>query len=192
MDRDTSFASSAMNSSSASRGTGTSAGKSSSSRGHGVATVDSTSQRCARGKQALRANLSVLSDEHVKLATSLIGVGQGHLFEHWAPPGIHDEDKQRLLTQLQALDANYPGGLRQYTLNARELLLKSKHKLSSLEGFTAEIPQGFSLQAGSKEMVEAEKQGYAVMQSCAFVLLAGGLGAHSQKYSQKVKGEFLQ
>ena len=92
---------------------------------------------------------------------------------------------QRLLTQLQALDANYPGGLRQYTLNARELLLKSKHKLSSLEGFTAEIPQGFSLQAGSKEMVEAEKQGYAVMQSCAFVLLAGGLGAHIHKSTLK-------
>ena len=103
-------------------------------------------QRCARGEQALRANLSVLSDDHVKLATSLIGVGQGHLFENWAPPGIHDEDKQRLLAQLQSLDANYPGGLRQYTLKARELLLKSKHKLSSLEGFTPEVPTGFSLQ----------------------------------------------
>jgi len=69
-------------------------------------------QRCARGKQALAANLSVLTAEQVKLATSLVGVGQGHLFENWAPAGIDDEDKCILLAQLAALDANYPGGLR--------------------------------------------------------------------------------
>ena len=150
---------------------------SSSSRGQDAGSApDSMTLRCARGKQALHANLSVLSDEQVKLATSLIGVGQGHVFENWAPPGIHDDDKQRLLAQLQSLDANYPGGLRSYTLTARELLLKSKHKVSTLEGYSAEIPEGFSLQAGAKEMVEAEKQGYSVMHSCAFVLLAGGLG----------------
>ena len=39
-----------------------------------------------------------------------------------------------------------------------------------------ESAQRRTLQAGSKDMVEAEKQGYAVMQSCGFVLLAGGLG----------------
>ena len=141
-------------------------------------------QRCARGKQALAANLSVLTAEQVKLATSLVGVGQGHLFENWAPAGIDDEDKCILLAQLAALDANYPGGLRShfacftstnvkiltrirrasaYTLNARELLLKSKYKVSSLEGYTAEVPSGFTLRPGAPEMVEAERLGYAAM-----------------------------
>ena len=101
-----------------------------------AASKDSMAQRCGRGKQALACNLGVLSDEHVKLSTALVGVGQGHLFENWAPPGIDDEDKVKMLNQLVQLDSNYPGGLRAYTLNARELLLRSKHMLSSLHGYT--------------------------------------------------------
>lgn len=137
---------------------------------------DSMAQRCARGKLALKANLSALSDAHIKLASALVGVGQGHLFESWAPPGIRDDEKVRLLTQLEALDSNYPGGLRAYVHTARTLLLKSKHRESALEGYTAEVPQGITLQPGAQEMVDAERQGYAAMHECALVLLAGGLG----------------
>ena len=138
------------------------------SGGQEAGAVSDMAQRCERGKQALRANLPALSDDQVKLTSSLIGVGQGHLFENWAPPGIHDDDKQRLLTQLQSLDASYAGGLRSYILNARELLLKSKHKVASLESYSPEIPEGFILKPGAPEMVEAERQGYAVMQVSLF------------------------
>jgi len=170
------YSSSASAMSAASRTTGTSvAATSSSSRGVDHS-PDSLAQRCVRGKQAVKANLAAMNSEQVKLATGLVGVGQGHLFENWAPPGIDDDDKQRLLAQLTSLDAGYPGGLRSYTINARELLLKSKHGLSSLEGYSGEIAAGHTLKAASREMHETERHGYAVMHQCALVLLAGGLG----------------
>jgi len=162
--------------SAASRTTGTTvAATSSSSRGVDYS-PDSLAQRCARGKQAVKVNLAAMNSEQVKLATCLVGVGQGHLFENWAPPGINDDDKQRLLAQLTSLDAGYPGGLRSYTMNARELLLKSKHGVSSLEGYSGEIAAGHTLKAASRAMHETERHGYAVMHQCALVLLAGGLG----------------
>ena len=41
-------------------------------------------------------------------------------------PGEKDDDKRRLLAQLQHLDGNYSGGLRAYLRNAKRLLEDSR------------------------------------------------------------------
>lgn len=130
-----------------------------------------------KGKEAFRANMNVLTDEEVMLGTTLVGAGQGHLMAHWPPPGLHDDDKRRFLSQIASLEKGYPGGVGAYVSKARELLLRSRHGLSSNKSsFVPEPPSGFSLEAGSKEMLDLEKEGYAAMHTCAFVLVAGGLG----------------
>ena len=65
-----------------------------------------------RGKCALEANMSILSNEELVIAASLIGAGQGHLFEKWPAPGIQDDDKRRLLKQASELDAGYCQSIR--------------------------------------------------------------------------------
>jgi UDP-sugar pyrophosphorylase len=59
------------------------------------------------GKIALEANTSILSNEELVIAASLLGAGQGHLFEKWPAPGIHDDDKRRLLKQAAELNAGF-------------------------------------------------------------------------------------
>ena len=59
------------------------------------------------GKTALEANIPILNSEELIVAASLLGAGQGHLFEKWPVPGIHDEDKRRLLKQVAELDAGW-------------------------------------------------------------------------------------
>ena len=86
-----------------------------------------TDNRHERGKAALAVNLPVLNDDEVELAASLVGAGQGHLFESWPGPGIRDDDKRRFLRQAAALDAAYDGGLKAYCLRAKEHLLRSVH-----------------------------------------------------------------
>ena len=67
------------------------------SGGQEAGAVSDMAQRCERGKQALRANLPALSDDQVKLTSSLIGVGQGHLFENWAESGAdHFFDAEKM------------------------------------------------------------------------------------------------
>jgi hypothetical protein len=64
-----------------------------------------------------------------------------------------------MLEQLAEMDERYPGGLRQYVMNARELLLKSKHGISSMHNMVPETPSGHRLVPGSREMLEAERNG---------------------------------
>jgi len=109
-------------------------------------------------------------------AGTLIGAGQAHLFESWPHPGLRDDDKRRLLAQAMTLSGNYPGGIKRYIQKARELLIKSKHGVSSFSDMMVEAPEGHNLVPGTQEMLAAEKDGYAHMHTCAFVLVAGGLG----------------
>mmetsp|Transcript_42448 Transcript_42448/g.133715 ORF Transcript_42448/g.133715 Transcript_42448/m.133715 type:complete len:610 (+) Transcript_42448:195-2024(+) len=136
---------------------------------------DSHSTR-GKGKAALAANMHILSEVEFRFASSLIGLGQGHLFGHWPAPGFQDDDKHRFLNQAMHLNEDYPGGLREYIMNARQLLLKSKHGISSNAEFVPEIADGFSVEPRSTEILDFEREGYANMHQCAFVLVAGGLG----------------
>eukprot|EP00961_Rhodomonas_salina_P100944 1358495-Rhodomonas_salina.2 len=90
---------------------------------------------------------------------------------HWPPPGLHDDDKRRFLSQVSlfsllttivmhgvrgrmremqiaSLEKGYPGGVGAYVSKARELLLRSRHGLSSNKSsFVPEPPSGFSLES---------------------------------------------
>ena len=69
--------------------------------------ISGDAERHVKGKHALEANIPILSNEELVIAASLIGAGQSHLFEAWPAPGIHDDDKRRLLDQAAVLDAGW-------------------------------------------------------------------------------------
>jgi hypothetical protein len=80
----------------------------------------------------------------------------------------------------------YPGGLKAYVHNGRQLLADSKAGVNPLEGWTPEVPVGETLQFATKVYDEAEAEGLANLSDgqCAFVLVsllvlvlgAGGMG----------------
>ena len=110
------------------------------------------------------------------LITALLAEGQTHIFSNWPPPGDHDDDKHRLLEQLQHLDRSYAGGLVQYIQNARRLLQESKEGVNPFEGCEPHVPEGETLDFGSEHFRELERKGVEAAGESAFVLVAGGLG----------------
>jgi len=107
------------------------------------------------------------------LLNELVTMGQEHLVESWQP-GEDEEDKRRLLLQLQALDASITGGLVAYVRRAAALLKDSEEGKNPLEGYAPSIPAGHQLELGSPEFVKYEAVGAAAR--CGFVVVAGGLG----------------
>ncbi|KAL8425589.1 hypothetical protein Efla_004424 [Eimeria flavescens] len=97
---------------------------------------------------------------------------QGHLFS----PNTAPEDEARLLKQLAAADAAYPGGLTAYITRARQLLLDAKAGVNSFEGYSVAVPEGERLVPGTPAFLSAEEDGLKEVDSCAFVVVAGGLG----------------
>ncbi|KAL8450764.1 hypothetical protein Emag_003052 [Eimeria magna] len=99
-------------------------------------------------------------------------LNQGHLF----PPNANPEDEARLLEQLAAADAAYPGGLSAYVNRARQLLLDAKAGVNPFEGYNVCVPAGERLVPGTSAFLSAEEDGLREVGDCAFVLVAGGLG----------------
>ncbi|GAV85116.1 UDPGP domain-containing protein [Cephalotus follicularis] len=124
----------------------------------------------------LRKNLHLLSPHQVALAKMMVNMGQGHLFEHWAAPGIDDEEKKALFDQVAKLNLSYPGGLASYIKNARELLADSKEGKNPFDGFTPSVPTGEVLTFGDDNFLKFEEAGVREAKNAAFVLVAGGLG----------------
>ena len=114
--------------------------------------------------------------QDVDLLRRVESAGQSHVFDGWFSSGASDEDKMRLLEQLKRLDLKYPGGLSTYIDNAKKLLEESRKGTNPLEGCTPEVPEGISLNFGDDEYREMEARGVVESGSCAFVLVAGGLG----------------
>jgi len=112
------------------------------------------------------------------MRATLEELGQGHLFAQWSKDGGSDAEanEARFFEQIEALDASYPGGLKAYVANARQLLADSKSGVNPLEGWTPKVPTGTSLRFGSEEYLEHEQVGVEELDGCAFVLVAGGLG----------------
>jgi len=106
----------------------------------------------------------------------LIEEAQQHLFAHWAEPGIDDEKKKSFFDQVEKLDASYPGGLRSYIHNARQLLADSKAGKNPFDGFTPSVPAGEVLSFGDENFIKFEEAGIKEACDAAFVLVAGGLG----------------
>mmetsp|Transcript_29133 Transcript_29133/g.93919 ORF Transcript_29133/g.93919 Transcript_29133/m.93919 type:complete len:623 (-) Transcript_29133:412-2280(-) len=115
---------------------------------------------------------------HARQLRSLLKeLNQEHLFHNW-PAKHSSEDEARFYKQLRELNDSYPGGLKAYVSNGRQLLAESKAGVNPLEGWTPELPVGETLTFGTKAYDEAEGDGLAHLSDgrCAFVLVAGGLG----------------
>ena len=112
-----------------------------------------------------------------EMRATLDELGQGHLFAQWSEGGDSAKaNEARFFEQMEALDASYPGGLKAYVANARQLLAESKSGVNPLEGWTPKVPTGTSLRFASSEYLEHEQVGVEELDGCSFVLVAGGLG----------------
>ncbi|XP_042965764.1 UDP-sugar pyrophosphorylase-like isoform X1 [Carya illinoinensis] len=124
----------------------------------------------------LHKNLQLLSSGQIELAKVLLEMGQSHLFEHWADPGVDDEEKKGFFDQVDRLNSSYPGGLASYVKSARQLLADSQAGKNPFDGFTPSVPKGEVLTFGDEDFINFEEAGIREAQKAAFVLVAGGLG----------------
>eukprot|EP00658_Telonema_sp_P-2_P052152 TRINITY_DN40335_c0_g1_i1.p1 TRINITY_DN40335_c0_g1~~TRINITY_DN40335_c0_g1_i1.p1 ORF type:complete len:271 (-),score=72.85 TRINITY_DN40335_c0_g1_i1:40-852(-) len=134
------------------------------------------SPKSTESSELLGENAKALSPEQVRFCENLIRQGQGHLFESWAGLGVEDGRKAAAVEQLMMCDRSYPGGLAQYTENARRLLEQSAAGSNPLDGYAPSIPDGEMLVAHTPEWERAEALGREHIGSCAFGIVAGGLG----------------
>ncbi|OMO91211.1 UTP--glucose-1-phosphate uridylyltransferase [Corchorus capsularis] len=124
----------------------------------------------------LAKNLHLFSPDQIELAKMLIEMGQSHVFQHWAEPGVDDDQKKAFFDKVAKLDSSYPGGLASYIKTARELLADSKAGKNPYDGFTPSVPSGEVLSFGDDNFIKFEEAGVKEAQNAAFVLVAGGLG----------------
>lgn len=129
----------------------------------------------------IRAPISTLTNAIRRglqgLLQMLMEEGQRHVCAFWAPAGTKDAEKKALVQQLLAADSTYPGGLRAYIRNAKQLLEASKRGLNPFEGCRVSVPEGETLSTADTETLErCERNGVRTAANCAFVLVAGGLG----------------
>ncbi|XP_062111420.1 UDP-sugar pyrophosphorylase isoform X2 [Humulus lupulus] len=146
------------------------------STAHGLSNLYITCGDFASSVPNLQKNLHLLSPHQVEIAKTLLELGQTHLFEHWAEPGVDDDEKINFFDQVSLLNANYPGGLESYIKTARELLADSKAGKNPFDGFTPSVPEGDILTFGDDNFIKFEETGIREVQRAAFVLVAGGLG----------------
>lgn len=130
--------------------------------------------------EALEKKLeSLVTDDQYDLIADLCSeeLGQSHLFQPWVDASsLKSKDVQELCTQLEKLNASYPGGLRGYILKAKELLKNSKEGVNPLDGWSPKVPSGEAFEIGTAEYKKTEKIGIKELGSVGFVLVAGGLG----------------
>ncbi|CAJ1441087.1 unnamed protein product [Effrenium voratum] len=100
---------------------------------------------------------------------------QGHLFAD-----VSEEHRASRLRQLNEIDGSLPGGLKGYLQRARSLLQEAQAGSNPFAGLKVEIPDGLNLSGasgpGSEGFAEMEVLGMKQLASCAFCLVAGGLG----------------
>ncbi|KAG4135794.1 hypothetical protein ERO13_D08G239084v2 [Gossypium hirsutum] len=119
----------------------------------GLTTADSTAKLLSDLKidagdwpPSLVKNLHLLSPDQIQLGKMLLEMGQSHLFQHWAEPGVDDDQKKAFFIQLSKLNSSYPGGLASYIKTARELLADSKAGKNPYDGFTPSVMKLLSLE----------------------------------------------
>lgn len=125
---------------------------------------------------SLKANFNILNEDELKLAKMLHEQEQDHLFKDWPAAGEANSEKHRFFDQVAKLDVSYPGGLKAYIANARQLLSDSKEGKNPFSGWTPSVPSGEKLVFGNEAFVNFEAQGIKEAKDSAFVLVAGGLG----------------
>ncbi|XP_021283972.1 UDP-sugar pyrophosphorylase [Herrania umbratica] len=121
-------------------------------------------------------NLDLISPDQIELAKMLLEMGQSHLFQQWAEPGVEDDQKKAFFAQVAKLNSSYPGGLASYIKTARELLADSKAGKNPYDGFIPSVPTGEIPSFGDENFIKFEEAGIKEASKAAFVLVAGGLG----------------
>ena len=122
------------------------------------------------------SNMQILSDEEKSLVGLMLDLGQAHVFEAWDRIGVNDDKKHVMMSQIQRLEKGYPGGIRGYLDNARNLLEGAKAGVNPFEGWRPEVPAGVDLTPNSWAWNRIESTGMAEICKTGFVLVAGGLG----------------
>ncbi|GAB5367821.1 hypothetical protein AAMO2058_001264500 [Amorphochlora amoebiformis] len=121
-------------------------------------------------------NLPVIDEGHRELMKDLVDNGQSHIFSGWANPGVDDDKKQHMMSQLAKLNTTCPGGLIDYITRSKQLLNAAQAGGNSLSGFVPSVPTGERLEVGERRHYDMEVIGMTESAHAAFVLVAGGLG----------------
>lgn len=106
----------------------------------------------------------------------LLECDQSHLFAQWSEGESEAQAKASFFEQVNALNTQYPGGLKKYCKNAKRLLEASKVGANPYEGYTPNIPEGQVLTPGGADHRKMETLGLQNVEKMGFVLVAGGLG----------------
>ena len=122
-----------------------------------------------------REHLSIMSPAEIATVTTLVGLGQQHVFAEWESMGINDDLKHGMLSQAEKLISS---GLADYLKRAKTLLSDSKNGENPFTGWTPSVPSGVALNPELErgEFEEFEALGMTQIGRCGFVLVAGGLG----------------
>ena len=115
----------------------------------------------------------ILSASETSLVTSLIELGQEHLFAGCTSP----ENVRTVVDQLVDADAVLaPGGLKDYIVRGRGLLADSKQGHNPFESCKVSVPAGVVLDPHEEGYERLETLGESEFSGLCFVLVAGGLG----------------
>lgn len=113
---------------------------------------------------ALQENISLLSENDIRLCASILPLDQEHLFSSWPPLGTDDAEKITLLAQLQFLDMECGhGGLKDYIVRAKHLLEESKNGVNPFEDWEPEVPQGEAIIPFTHKYAFFEQIGQALL-----------------------------
>jgi UDP-sugar pyrophosphorylase len=116
------------------------------------------------------------SEDEYNLVSSLITIGQAHLFSDWDPVGTNDALKKQLLVALEKVHNTYPGGIIEYIKRAKQLLDDSKDGINTFSGFVPEHPEVVDLSGLDATFLEMENIGLQHAHELAIIMVAGGLG----------------
>ena len=74
------------------------------------------------------------------------------------------------------MDENYPGGLKAYIENARQLLQDSMAGAGQFEGYTPEPPETIDVSEIGEDLFDYESKGVFAIDKLAIAMVAEGLG----------------
>ena len=86
------------------------------------------------------SNKSLFKDEMKVLVRLLCTEGQAHVFDKWEGLGRNDDKKREFMATVKNLNDTYPGGIKGYLQNARNLLKEASEGKNPLDGWVPEVP----------------------------------------------------
>ena len=115
-----------------------------------VACLDSVLEACC----VMDKLPSDISEANQSLHQLLLDIDQGHLFADWPAGDAKREAKEQFFEQIAVLEKVYPGGLRAYHRNAKQLLAESRDGVNPFEGYVPSVPDGETIVFDDTERFE--------------------------------------